>query len=82
MTHPNVLRSEALMAKLCTNYEGAWGPQAKYKRAPLKSGSTRVWHVAWYKKVQRKKVMKKKMKKLWQKKRCKLWQKKSWRRLT
>ena len=51
MTHPNVLGSKALMAELCTNYKGAWGPRAKYKRAPLKTGSTRVWHVAWHKKV-------------------------------
>ena len=65
------------MAKLCTNYEGEWGPQAKYKRAPLKTGSIRVWHILWHKKVQGKRVMEKKMKKSWQKRRCKLWQKKS-----
>ena len=82
MTHPNVSGFEALMAELCTNYEGARGPRAKYKRAPLKSGSTRVWRVTWHKKVQGKRVMRKKMKKSWQKRRCKLWQKKSWRRLT
>ena len=75
MTHPNMSGSEALMAELCTNYEGARGPRAKYKRVPLKSGSIRVWRVAWQKKVQGKKVMKKKMKKSWQKKRCYLWQK-------
>ena len=74
MTHPNVSGFEALMAELCTNYEGARGLRAKYKRAPLKSGSTRVWRVTWHKKVQGKRVMKKKMKKSWQKK--------SWKRLT
>ena len=62
MTHPNVSGSEALMAELCTNYEGAQGPRAKYKRASLKIGSTRVWRVVWHKKVQGKRVMKKKMK--------------------
>ena len=51
MTHPNVSGSEALMAELCTNYEGAWGLQGKYKWASTKSGSTRVWRVAWHKKV-------------------------------
>ena len=63
MTHPNVSGSEALMAELCTNYEGEWGPQVKYKLASPKSGNTRVWHVAWHKKVQRKKVIKRRMKK-------------------
>ena len=62
MTHPNVSGSEALMAELCTNYEGARGLQAKYKRSPLKSGSIRVWCVVWHRKVQGKRVMKKKMK--------------------
>ena len=62
MTHPNVSGSEALMAELCTNYEGARGLQAKYKRSPLKSGSIRVWCVVWHWKVQGKRVMKKKMK--------------------
>ena len=50
------------MAELCTNYEGARGLQAKYKRSPLKSGSIRVWCVMWHRKVQGKRVMKKKMK--------------------
>ena len=40
----------------------------KYKQAPPKSGSTGVFRVAWLKKIQRKRVMKKKMRKLWQKK--------------
>ena len=65
MTHPHVSGFEALMAGLYTNYEGAWGPRVKYKRAPPKSGSMRVWHVAWHKKVQRKKVIKRRMKKSW-----------------
>ena len=38
MTHPNVSGFEALMAGLYINYEGAWGPRVKYKRAPPKSG--------------------------------------------
>ena len=46
MTHPNVSGSEALMAGLCTNYEGVWGQQVKYKQAPPKRGSARVWSVA------------------------------------
>jgi len=57
MTHPNVSGSETLMARLCTNYEGARGPRVKYEWAPPKSGSTRVWRVAWNKKVQGKKVI-------------------------
>ena len=64
MTHRNVLGSEALIAGLCTNYEGAWGPPVGYKWAPPKSGSTRVWCVAWPKRARRKKVTKRKMKKL------------------
>ena len=65
MTHPNVLGSKALKVELCTNYEGARGPRVKYKRAPPKSGSIRVWRVAWHKKVQGKKAIKRKMKKSW-----------------
>ena len=82
MTHPNMSGSKALMAGLCTNYEGARGPRVKYKRAPPKRGNAGVWRVAWYKKVRGKKVIKRKMKKSRQKRRCKLWQKKSWRKLT
>ena len=52
-----------------------------YKWALPKSGSTRVWHIVWPKKVRRKRVMKKKMKKLWHKRMYKLWQKKSWKKL-
>ena len=42
MIHRNVLGSKNLMVGLYTNYEGAWVPQVKYKRAPDKSGSTRA----------------------------------------
>ena len=42
MMHLNVSGSEALIAKLCTNYEGARGPRVKYKWALPKSGSIRV----------------------------------------
>ena len=63
MTHPSVSGFEALMAGVCINYESAQGPRVKYKRAPPKSGSIRVWHVAWHKKVQGKKVIKRRMKK-------------------
>ena len=77
MTHPNVSGFEALKAGMCTNYEGTRGPRVKYKWAPPKSGSIRVRCVAWHKKVQGKKVIKRKMKKSWQKRRCKLWKKKS-----
>ena len=77
MTHRNVLGFETLMVGLCTNYKSVQGPRMEYKRALGKSGSTRVWRIAWLKKVWRKRVMKKKMKKLWQKRMYKLWQKKS-----
>ena len=77
MTRPNMLGSETLKEGMCTNYEGTRGPQVKHKWALPKSGSIRVRCVAWHKKVQRKKVIMRKMKKLWQKRRCKLWKKKS-----
>ena len=68
------------MVGLCTNYEGARGPQVRYKRAPPKNGSIGVWHVVSLKKVWEKR--KKMMGKLWQKKMHRLWQKKNWKKLT
>ena len=64
MTHRNVSGFEALMARLFTNYEGAQGPHVICKRAPNKSGSTKVWCTAWLKKVREKKVIKRKIWKL------------------
>ena len=49
MRHPNVSGSEALMAGLCTNYEGVRGQRVKYKQALSKRGSARVWSVTWHK---------------------------------
>ena len=66
------------MAGLCTNYEGTQGLPVGYKQVPPKSGSTRVWCVAWSKEVRRKRVTKRKMKKLWQKRMYKSWQKLTW----
>jgi len=48
------------MARLSTNYESAQGLNVICKWAPGKSGSKKVWCVAWLKKVQRKKVMQRK----------------------
>ena len=73
MTHHNVLGSEALMAGFSTNYEGVHGPHMLCKRAPDKSGSTKVWCAAWLKKVRGKKVMKRKRRKLRQKRMYRLW---------
>ena len=65
MTHHNVSGSEALMAGLCTNCEGAWGPLMKCEQVLDKSGFTRVRCVAWLKKIWRKRIMKRKMKESW-----------------
>ena len=65
------------MAELSTSYEGAQGPRVRHKRAPGKSGNTRIWCVAQFKIVQKKKVAKKVTKKLWQKRILRLWQKKN-----
>ena len=55
------------MAGLSPNYEGVRGPHVICRRAPDKSGSTKVWCAVWHKKVRRKKVMNRKRKKLRQK---------------
>ena len=47
--------SEALMARLSTNYEGVWDPRVKCKWVLPKRGNTRVWHVALLKEVWEKK---------------------------
>ena len=80
MKYLGVSGSEVLMAKLSTNYEGAWDPRVKYKWVPPKRGNTRVWHVALLKEVWKKK--KGRMRQLRQKGTSRLWQRKSWKRLT
>ena len=73
MTNRNVSGFEALIARLFTNYEGAQGPHVICKRAPNKSGSTKVWCTAWLKKVRRKKLIKRKRRELRQKRMYRLW---------
>ena len=68
------------MARLFTNYEGAWDPRVRCKWVPPKKGNTRVWHVTSLKEVWEKK--KGRMRQLWQKGTSRLWQKKNWKRLT